>query len=87
MRPHMTRAWVAPFDAGLVNLSMRFDKEGTIPSMDVRTFPRSREDRTPEQHVIFGLIDERDLPLLHDAIERYLHQRYMEDMAEHIPPR
>jgi hypothetical protein len=87
MTPKMTRAWVAEFDAGLVSLSMRFEWTSTVPSLDVQEFPRSCEDRTMERHVRFGLLDERDLPLLRDAIDRYLRQRYMEDMAEHMPPR
>lgn len=35
----------------------------------------------------FGLLDEQDLPALRDAIDKYLHERRMEEMADHFPPR
>ena len=91
--PQLLRAWVAewPTDtgrgSGMVSLCLRFGTGETVPHSDRTEFPRSREDPTPEQHVRFGLLDEQDLPAIRDAIDKYLHQRYMEDMAEHWPPR
>lgn len=89
--PILRRVWVAawPSDrggpSGLVSFCMRFDKDAAVPHSDVLALPRSREDLTPEQHVRFGLLDERDLLMIRDAIDKYLDGRYLEDMAEHTP--
>jgi hypothetical protein len=92
MTPEMQRAWVAEWPGdkgqplGLVSLCMRFNQDATGPYMTVREFPRSREDLTLEKHVTFGLLDERDLPLLRDAIDKYLEGRRLDDLAEHAKP-
>lgn len=92
MLAKMQRAWVTEWPGdrgqslGMVSLCMRFDITTLPPCSQHHEFPRSREDPTREHHVIFGLLDERDLPMLQDAIEKYLHQRRLEDMAEHRTP-
>lgn len=75
------RAWVADFPksdgrpSGMVTISMRFAAGDHTPTADVMELRRNREDPTLEQHVRFGLLDVDSLPIIRDAIDKYLEDR------------
>lgn len=74
------RCWLNDFPnsrgqiSGLVNICMRFSKEEKfLPNLQIMELPTSRENKTLQNHMIFGLFDYDSLVLLHDAIEEYLY--------------